>query len=137
MSVVSAASLRGVAFWRVMGVGLVLWAGFLVPLRLGEGIGLLAGWFKVASFALAVPAMAVTTWAVQRVMGWPRAGLTGLIALVLAPATLADGVVFGFAPWLYGADPAHQRAAAGIILWGVGVSILTAWRIERGDGRTP
>ncbi len=129
---VSAASLRGTAFWRVMGLGLVLWLAFLVPLRLGEAIGLLAGWLKVASFVVAVPALAVTTLAVQRVMGWPRAGLTGLIALVLAPATLADGFVFGFVPWLYGEDPAHQRAAAGLILWGVGVSILTAWWVERG-----
>lgn len=134
MSVVSAATLRGAAFWRVMGLGLVLWAAFLLPLRLGEGIGLLAGWLKVASFALAVPVLALSTLAVQRIMGWPRAGLTGLIALVLAPATLADGFVFGFAPWLYGEDPAHQRAAAGLILWGVGVSIMTAWWIERGEG---
>ena len=131
MSGVSAATLRGAVFRRVMALGLVLWFAFLVPLRLGESIGLLAGWLKVASFVAAVPALALSTLAVQRMMGWPRAGLTGLIALVLAPATLADGFVFGFAPWLYGADPAHQRAAAGLILWGVGVSILTAWWVER------
>jgi hypothetical protein len=134
MSVVLPSTLRGGELLRVMGFGLLLWVAFLLPLRLGEGIGLLAGWMKVASFALAVPALALTTLAVRRMMGWPRVGLTGLIALVLAPATLADGLVFGFAPGLYGHDPAHQRAAAGIILWGVGISIVTAWWVER-NGR--
>lgn len=133
MSVVTPQVLRGGAFWRVMALGLVLWVAFLVPLRLGEGIGLLVGWLKVASFVVAVPVLSLSTVAVQRVMGWPRAGLTGMIAMVLAPATLADGFVFGFAPWLYGSDPAHQRAAAAIILWGVGVAILTAWWIERDE----
>jgi hypothetical protein len=85
------------------------------------------------TFAAVVPILIGGVVAIRALVGWGREGLTGMFAILIAPATICDGLVFGFVPWLYGEGAGHQMAAAGLIIWGVGVTLFTAWWIERGD----
>lgn len=68
-------------------------------------------------------------------MRFPAERMTEIIVISTAFAILLDGLAFGFFPAIYGADPAHQIAGAGLILWGGGLGFLAACALQMRGGR--
>jgi hypothetical protein len=114
------------------GVKLVLLGGALWAIGMG-GVHLAAVWgvFMPAWSALLLAMTLPMAWAtlrlIRRVSGADASGMVEVTALVSAPALLLDGVALTWAPSLYDATEAGQRAAGAWLLWFVGVSLVMAF----------
>ncbi|MBX9880395.1 MAG: hypothetical protein K2X73_00330 [Sphingomonas sp.] len=105
--------------------GLVLWALGVLILRLAVGGGWLDNPVSLASvYALTI----VGTWPLipllTRLAGLPRTATVEASALVCGTAVTIDGLVIGFAPWIYASDIADAKAVAGTLLWAIGVALI-------------
>jgi hypothetical protein len=114
------------------GFGVAIWLLAALGLRALEPLGLLVGGARIVSYALAVPALAVTIWIAQRLLGFSRAEAFGAVSVMTMVAICLDGIAFGFFPGLYGAGEAHRLGAAGVVLWGGGVGMVLAYLWSRG-----
>jgi len=104
--------------------GLFLWAGGVAILRFAAGAGWLEGAGLIAFYAFTVP----LTWPLipvgPKLAGLPRTATAEATALVCASAVTLDGLVIGFAPWIYASDVAQAKAVAGCLLWAIGVALI-------------
>lgn len=128
--------MQGVGLPRRMGllvtVGVVFWFVAAVTLRFLEPLQPFAGAARVVSYLLTVPVLALSIWVGQRIVGFSRGEAFGAVSVLTMVAVCCDGLAFGFFPGLYGADPAYQLAAAGVVLWGGGVGMVLAYLWSRG-----
>jgi hypothetical protein len=125
--------LPGLGMMAVLGV--LFWFGFAMFVRFMEPFGLLQGGARVAIFVVAIPIVLTLIPGVRMAMRFPAERMTEIIGIITAFAILLDGLAFGFFPAIYGTDPAHQIAGAGLILWGGGLGILVAYAIQIRAGR--
>ncbi len=116
-------------------LGAVFWFGFAMFVRVLEPFGLLQGGARAVMFVIAVPIVLVMIPGARAVLRYPAERMTEIIGIITAFAILLDGLAFGFFPAIYGSDPAHQIAGAGLILWGGGLGILVAYAIQMRAGR--
>lgn len=105
--------------------GLVLWAIGVLILRLAVG----GGWLESPASLAGVYALTVAgTWPliplITRLAGLPRTATVEATALVCGTAVTIDGLVIGFAPWIYASDIADAKAVAGSLLWAIGVALI-------------
>jgi hypothetical protein len=132
----NATDLPGLPGMGMMAVlGAVFWFGFAMFVRILEPFGLLQGGAKVVMFVIAIPIVIALIAGIRVVMRYPAARMTEIIGIITAFAILLDGLSFAFYPTLYGNDPAHQIAGAGLILWGGGLGVLAALGIQMRAGR--
>ncbi len=108
----------------LIGYGLMLWASGVLLLRWVAGAGLLDGdGWQMLVYALVVvgtvPCIPLGPW----LAGLPRSETVRATAIVCATACAIDGLVIGFAPWIYADDPVMARACAGCLLWAIGVAL--------------
>lgn len=108
----------------VIGYGALLWGFGVVLLRLAAAAGWVTGPMHIVLYALIV----VGTWPFIRfapaIIGLPRTETLRITAVALTTALLIDGVVIGFAPWIYASATLAGRASAGALLWGAGAALL-------------
>jgi len=112
---------------RLIGYGVVLWAAGVLFLRFAADAGWLAGSAQMLVYLLVIPVTAPLLLTVPGAGGTDRHALVPAAALVSLTALLIDGVVIGYAPWVYASDPDHARACAGALLWGVGVAMALSF----------
>jgi hypothetical protein len=129
----NATAMPGLGMMAVLGA--VFWFGFAMFVRFMEPFGLLQGGARAAMFVIAIPIVLVLIPGIRMAMRYPAERITEIIGIITAFAILLDGLAFGFFPAIYGADPAHQIAGAGLILWGGGLGIVVAYAIQIRAGR--
>ncbi|OQW44299.1 MAG: hypothetical protein A4S12_03555 [Proteobacteria bacterium SG_bin5] len=117
---------------RLILSGAVLWALGVALLRFAASSGWLDAPLPLAGFyALTIG----FTWPliplVTRFAGLPRAAAVEATALVCATAVTLDGLVIGFAPWIYASDLARAKAVAGCLLWAIGVALVLGFARRR------
>jgi hypothetical protein len=120
----------------LMLLGTSLWAIGVLGIHACAPLGVLAPAWSLPLLFAALPMAWLTLRLLRRVAG--DAGLVEALAIASAPALLLDGVALTWAPWVYGAAVAEQRAAGAWLLWFVGVSLVLAMiapagpRVQRG-----
>lgn len=109
-----------------IGYGIALWIGAAMLVRALGPIGALSGWGLVVSYLALIPGTVPAVLLTKQIVSPFRDDLLMSVSIISATALLLDGISFGFFPALYGANAAHQLAAAGFILWGGGVGLVLA-----------
>lgn len=107
-------------------IGAAFWLAGVFILRGADAIGWLSGGGQALMYVLLVPALAPFVPLGPMLAGLPATERLRAAIIELMTAALIDGIVIGFAPWIYNADPAKALACAGALLWGIGVSIVLA-----------
>ena len=107
----------------LIGWGVLLWAAGVVLLRWLVSIDALHGTPQLIAYALVIVGTAPLIPLTPRLAGLPRTESFAAIAVPSLTALLIDGIVIGYAPWIYASDPEQARACAGALLWGVGVAL--------------
>ncbi|MGJ3648404.1 hypothetical protein ACLB0R_08025 [Sphingomonas sp. GlSt437] len=120
------------AFAVLVPLGVLFWALGVVLLRALTAAGWLAGdgwhWLAYALIVLlTVPAVRLG----RRAARLPIDRTLYAVTVMSMTALFIDGIVIGFAPWIYATDPAQARAAAGALLWGVAVALALGMAMER------
>jgi hypothetical protein len=111
---------------RLAMLGAVLWVIGVAGIHLASPHGVFSARLAFFMLLAAVP-MAWGTVRLARRIGLPSgAGLVEAVGLVALPAALLDGIALTWAPGLYAADAADQRAAAAWLLWFLGASLAAA-----------
>ena len=116
------------AGWRLIVLGVILWAVGVAAAQWGAPLGMFAVAFSLPLLLGTLPLVWLSVRLVGRVAGSDMHPVQS-VALATAPALLLDGVVLTWVPWLYCADDAAQRATGAWLLWFVGASLALAfWR---------
>lgn len=110
--------------------GVALWASGVLILRWVASIGALAGTGHVIAYALTVVGTVPLIPLTPRVAGLPPAATLPAVAIVSMTALLIDGIVIGFVPSVYSADPVLARGCAGALLWAVGVALALSFVMQ-------
>ena len=114
----------------VIGYGVLLWGFGVVLLRLAAAAGWLTGPMHFVLYAL----IAVGTWPFIRfapaITGLPRTETLRITAIALTTALVIDGIVIGFAPWIYASDTLAGRSSAGALLWGAAAALLLGLMLQ-------
>jgi len=108
----------------LVAMGAFLWFLGVLFLRWAGDVGALTGAWHWVVYAgvipITVPLIPLGPWIARL----PRAHTLRAVAIMSMTALLIDGIVIGFFPEIYSADPPTARAAAGALLWGVGVALM-------------
>lgn len=110
--------------------GALLWASGVLILRWAVSIDALQGAPHLIAYALTVVGTIPLIPLTPRLAGLPRSETVSAVALVGMTALLIDGIVIGYIPWLYSADPVQARGCAGALLWAVGVALALAFIMQ-------
>jgi hypothetical protein len=107
-------------------LGAILWVIGVEGIRLAAPSGAFTARFAVLALLAAVPMAWGTVRLARRIGERGGAGVLESVALVALPAALLDGAALTWAPSLYAAAAADQRAAAAWLLWFLGASFAMA-----------
>lgn len=110
--------------------GTLLWASGVLLLRWLVSIDALHGMSQMLAYALVVAGTVPLVSLTPRLAGLPRGETVCAMAMVSMTALLIDGIVIGYFPALYSADPAQARACAGALLWAVGVALALGFVMQ-------
>lgn len=110
--------------------GVVLWASGVLILRWLVSMDALHGTPQVLAYALTIAGTVPLIPLTPRLAGLPRSDTVSAIAVVSMTALLIDGIVIGYFPALYSADPVQARACAGALLWAVGVALALGFAMQ-------
>lgn len=114
-------------------IGAVLWfiaaqiLHWLGPLRAYEGSA------RIIMYVLIVPGTVPFLLISFKIAGVEKSKRLLACAVMLGSATLIDGVVLAWAPWIYGDTPELVAGAGGTVLWGVGVALMLGFFLNRTD----
>jgi hypothetical protein len=111
---------------RLIALGAGLWAVGVLGIHCAAPFGVLGAAWAAPVLALGVAGAWGCVRLVERVGGIGRARLLEAVALTCMPALMLDGVALTWAPQIYSARQGEQHAAAGCLLWFVGVSLAIA-----------
>jgi hypothetical protein len=117
---------KGVPVVRLAMLGAVLWVVGVVGIHLAAPSGAFTARLAYLVLPAAVPMAWGTVRLARRIGERSGAGLLEAVALVALPAALLDGIALTWAPGLYAADAADQRAAGAWLLWFLGASFAAA-----------
>ncbi len=116
---------------RLVGLGAVFWVSGVAAIHLAAPLGVFSQAFALPLFIVTLPLVWLTVRLIHRLAGKVAASVE-VVALVCTPALCLDGLAMTWMPSLYGAQVVDQRAAAGWLLWFVGVSLaLVFWQASR------
>ncbi len=110
--------------------GALLWASGVLILRWLVSMDALHGTPQVLAYALIVAGTIPLIPLTPRLAGLSRSDTVSAIAVVSMTALLIDGIVIGYFPALYSADPVQARACAGALLWAVGVALALGFAMQ-------
>ncbi|WP_168727528.1 MULTISPECIES: hypothetical protein [Sphingomonas] len=110
--------------------GTILWAIGVVILRWLASIDGLHGTTQLVAYALVIVGTVPLIPLTPRLAGLPSSETVGSVAVVAMTALLIDGIVIGYFPALYSADPALARGCAGALLWAVGVALALGFIMQ-------
>lgn len=110
--------------------GTLLWASGVLILRWLVSIDGLHGVPQLVAYALTLAGTVPLIPLTPRLAGLSREQTVSAIAVVATTALLIDGIVIGYVPALYSADPAQARACAGALLWAVGVALALGFVMQ-------
>ncbi len=111
-------------------IGAILWFVAAMMVRFGGSAGLLSGWWVPIVYVLTIP-LSVAFVQCGRLAGISRDQTQISVAVMVASATLIDGIALSGFPALYGSDPAIILRGAALILWGVGVAMVLGMVMNR------
>ena len=114
--------------------GALLWASGVLILRWVVSIDALQGSAHVLVYALTLAGTVPLVPLTPRLAGLPRSETVSAIAVASMTALLIDGIVIGYIPWLYSADPVQARGCASALLWAVGVALALAFIMQPRKG---
>ncbi len=114
----------------LVALGAVLWFAGMVFLRWAGSVGALTGMGRLVIYAIAIPITIPLIPLGPKLAALPRDQTLRAVAILSMTALLIDGVVIGYFPQLYSDDPATARAAAGALLWAVGIALVLGLRVE-------
>lgn len=123
----------GKVFILVM-LGAALWFIGLILLRWAGSVGALSGGWQLVFYAIIIPITIPLIPLGPALARLPRHQTLRSTAILCMTALIIDGVVIGYFPELYSSDPATARAAAGCLLWGVGIALVLGLRVEDHPG---
>ena len=107
----------------LIGIGTFLWFLGVLFLRWASAGEWMAGTPHMIIYALTIP----VTWPLVRfapqAVRLPATNTLFAASVISMTALLIDGIIIGYAPFVYATDPALARACAGGLLWGVGVAM--------------
>jgi hypothetical protein len=126
-------ALRAPTQIRLALLGALFWFLAAQMVRVGTPLGLFDGRALALTYLAALP----LSWGflqIGRAVGQltPRTIVRG-VALMVATATLLDGLALALLPTLYGTSTPHILAGAAWILWGVGVGTAMALMVQHRD----
>lgn len=110
--------------------GALLWASGVLILRWLVSIDALHGTPQIIAYALVVAGTIPLIPLTSRLAALPPGETVSAIAVVSMTALLIDGIVIGYFPALYSADPVQARACAGALIWAVGVALALAFIMQ-------
>jgi hypothetical protein len=117
--------LRAVAILIVTGV--VLWVLGVLLIRALIPTGAMANaWTPLIYLGLVLVSIPLTP-ALPRYAGVARSRVLECGAIVAATASLIDGVVVRWAPWIYADDARLAADSAASLLWAIGVAVALAY----------
>jgi hypothetical protein len=111
---------------RLAMLGAVLWVIGVAGIHLASPSGVFSRRLGFFVLLAALPMAWGTVRLARRICLPSGAGLVEAVGLVALPAALLDGIALTWAPGLYAADAADQRAAAAWLLWFLGASFAAA-----------
>jgi len=117
--------LLGILFWFVAAM-LLNW---LAPM------GALDGAMQALTYALVVPATVPFILLTMRLAQLSRQTVAIGGSVVTMSALLTDGLIFGWAPWIYSMDPELAVKCSGAVLWGAGVGLAISLVLTRTNPR--
>ncbi len=109
--------------------GALLWLLGMLFLRWTASVGALVGTGQLLIYAITIPVTIPLIPLSTRIAGLPREYTLRAVAILAMTALINDGIVIGYFPQLYSSNPATARAAAGCLLWAVGVALVLALRV--------
>lgn len=110
-----------------IGMGVVVWLGFLIFIRLvGDSVFSAGNPVLVVFFAAAFPMVWGTMRLISVLTGVPMQGLLMPVVIMTFTALMIDGVVINFTDF-YGDTDDQVRAAASFLLFGAGAGLVCAW----------
>lgn len=130
---IQSARLTPARFVLLMLWGVVLWGAGVAILRWTASLGALSGMGQIIVYALTIIGTVPLIPISVRLGGLPRSASLTAVAVPSMTALLIDGVVIGYLPWVYSADPVTARACAGALLWAVGVALALGFAMARRD----
>ncbi len=116
---------------RLAILGAILWAIGVVAIHFAAPSGAFATRLAFLVLLAAVPMAWGTVRLARRLFLPDGASLVEAVGLVALPAALLDGIALTWAPEIYAADAADQRAAAAWLLWFLGASFAVALVMSR------
>lgn len=102
-------------------IGAILWFLAAQLLHWLGPMGVYDGGARFAMYALTVPGTVPFLIIAFKLANVERSERMLACAIMLWSATLIDGVVLAWFPWIYGDTPELVAGAGGTVLWGVGV----------------
>ena len=107
--------------------GVILWAVAAAILHYVGPKGAYDGAARVIMYALTLPGTWISLKLVQMIVKFDNSQFVIACSVMLLSATLVDGIVLAWLPWIYGNTASLVAGAGGSVLWGVGCVLLVAF----------
>lgn len=115
----------------LIGFGIILWLTAAIVLLHTAPMGAYDGLGRIAVYGLVIPATYVAYLLARAVSKFRTDQYALAGALMVAVATLCDGIALAYFPGLYGGTDAYVAGAGAAILWGVGVALTMGFVLNR------
>jgi hypothetical protein len=118
------AALDGRKILFLAAYGMMLWSVAWAIIHFAGPRGQFSGAQHVVLYALTIPVTMLTNQQSRRRAGLPKSQTLTAVAITSFMAMFADGVVFGWFPWVYSTDSDVARAGAAWLLWAIAVALV-------------
>ncbi len=119
----------------LIAIGIALWFGAAMMLRMLGPMGIYEGSSRIWLYLLVIPGtlpfVPMTAWLAALATDQKAIGL----AIVTASAMLVDGIALAWFPRTYADTTGLVAAAGAVILWGAGVGIVLGMMFNRTRAR--
>ncbi|MEO0881621.1 MAG: hypothetical protein AAFY34_02710 [Pseudomonadota bacterium] len=116
---------------RLAIVGIVTWYAVGVLLAWLGGVGAYNGSARLIMYAVIVLATPALLFALMPLAGIARNQLVLATSVLIATASLCDGLALAWLPQIYGGSLPMVAGAGGTILWGVGAACLISFFVNQ------
>ncbi len=112
---------------KLLGIGIALWFIAAMMLRVMGPMGIYDGWARTLLYFAILPGTVPFLLISFRMAGVAPHDRFLAVAIMLLTATLTDGIVLAWLPWIYSTETALVADAGGTILWGAGIALVIGY----------